>query len=60
MGKETKEKIIESFEDEKEYIIDLGSLTVMAKSEREAEEKAVEQIANCDVEIDQIILNEDW
>ncbi len=36
MEKIEKEQIINSLEKEKEYVIDLGSFTVMAKNEEEA------------------------
>jgi prefoldin subunit 5 len=57
-----KEKILRALEDKKEYIVDLGSFTVLAKNEEEAEAEVLERIKDIDIWIEKITLfvEEKW
>jgi len=51
---ETKQKILDALEgkEEKEFIVDFGSVIVMAKDEVEAEKEGLRMIKEGEIEID--------
>lgn len=56
--REIKEEILNNLDNVKGYIVDFCSVVVEAKNKEEAEEKALEQIQQGDIEIDNIIEND--
>ena len=53
MTQETKKQVLETLEgdNEKEFVVALGDIILMAKNEEEAQEQALKMIKNGEVEI---------